>query len=274
MTAPQFGSGIGFLGGGHMARALVGALRRRGVPGATLHVCEPIAERAAGLQQDFGVTLHTQATRCIEAVETLVLAVKPQDLGAALAPLTAVLAHHRPLVISIAAGVPTSRLREWCAGAPVIRAMPNRPAMVGVGATGLYAGRDVAAELRLRAEALLGTAGEVVWLDDEALMDVVTALSGSGPAYFFALAEALARAGEAAGLSPTVSRTLARSTLHGAGALAQTEPGSDLATLRDSVTSKGGTTAAALEAFRQGGLDALVKRAVEAAIRRGRELGE
>lgn len=273
MTAPQFGSGIGFLGGGHMARALVGALRRRGVPGATLHVCEPIAERAAGLQQDFGVTLHTQATRCIEAVETLVLAVKPQDLGAALAPLTTVLAHHHPLVISIAAGVPTSRLRDWCAGAPVVRAMPNRPAMVGVGATGLYAGPEVAAEFRLRAEIVMGAAGEVVWVDDEALMDVITAVSGSGPAYFFALAEALGRAGEAAGLPTTVARALARATLHGAGALAQAEPAVDLATLRDSVTSKGGTTAAALEALRRGDFDKLVQDAIEAAVRRGRELG-
>lgn len=273
MTAPQFGSGIGFLGGGHMARALLGALRRQGVPGGSLHVCEAVAGRAASLRQDFGVVLHEQAARCIEASETLVLAVKPQDLASALAPLTETLASRRPLVISIAAGVPTDRLREWCAGAPVIRAMPNRPAMVGVGAAGLYAGPEVPTELRRRAEALLGAAGEVVWIDDETLMDVVTAVSGSGPAYFFALAEALGRAGEAAGLAPAVARTLARSTLHGAGALAHAELGVDLATLRDSVTSKGGTTAAALEVLRQGGLDALVQDAVEAAVQRGRELG-
>lgn len=273
MTTPQSGSGIGFLGGGHMARALVGALRRRGVAGDALHVCEPVVERAASLQRDFGVTLHEQAAHCIEAIETLVLAVKPQDLAAALVPLSEALGHRRPLVISIAAGVPTSRLRQWCAGAPVIRAMPNRPAMVGVGATGLYAGPEISAELRLKAAALLGAAGEVVWIDDETLMDVVTALSGSGPAYFYALAEALGRAGEAAGLPPAVSRTLARATLHGSGALAQAELTADLATLRESVTSKGGTTAAALEVFRRGNLESLVQDALEAAVRRGRELG-
>ena len=272
MTALQFGSGIGFLGGGHMARALIGSLHRSGVPGTALHVREALAERARGLQQDFGVILHADLADLLAVVDTLVVAVKPQDLAAALMPLSTELAERRPLVISIAAGVPTDRLREWCGGAPIIRAMPNRPATVGAGASGLYAGPEVSATLRQRAQALLGAAGIVVWIEDEALMDVVTALSGSGPAYFFALAEALGRAGETAGLPREVSRLLARATLQGAGALAEAEPAEDLATLRESVTSKGGTTAAALEALRHGGLDSLVQSAVDAAVARGREL--
>lgn len=264
---------VGFLGGGHMARALIGALCRTGTPPFPLHVLEPVSERAERLRADFGVTLHSRMDALVAAIDTLVLAVKPQDLAAALSPVTTLIAARQPLVISIAAGVPTARLRELCGAVPLIRAMPNRPAMVGVGATGLYADAGVSAALRRRAEALLGAAGTVIWIEHEALMDVVTAVSGSGPAYFFALTEALARAGEAAGLPPAVARTLARATLEGAGALAAGSPESELAALRESVTSRGGTTAAALDAFRQGEFDTLVRTAVDAAIRRGRELG-
>ena len=196
-----------------------------------------------------------------------------------LQPLQSTLARRRPLLVSIAAGLTVARLRQAAAptsdpgtGAAlsVVRAMPNRPAMLGLGATGLYAPPEVSAADRARAEALLAAAGTVAWIEDESLMDAVTAVSGSGPAYFFRLAEALAAAGRAQGLPAEIADRLAAATLVGAGALAAADP--DLAALRASVTSRGGTTAAALAQFDADGLDRAVGRAVEAAVQRGREL--
>jgi pyrroline-5-carboxylate reductase len=168
-------------------------------------------------------------------------------------------------------------LRELCgAGAgtalPVVRAMPNRPALLGRGASGLYAPPDIPPEARARAEAVLAAAGMVAWIDSEMLMDAVTAVSGSGPAYFFRLAEALADAGRAQGLPAEVAARLAAATLAGAGAMAAAD--ADLAGLRAAVTSRGGTTAAALTTLEAGGLERLVAEAVESATRRGRELAQ
>lgn len=270
MTALDLGAGLAFLGGGHMARALVAALRRAGVSGSALHVIEPDLQRRDALQSDFGITPHADSDH-LPRLDTLLLAVKPQDLEVALRPLQEWLARHRPLVISVAAGVPIATLARSCAGAPIVRAMPNRAALVGAGATGLFAPADLDPLAQERATAILQTAGIVVTVDDESLMDVVTAVSGSGPAYFFALAEALAKAGEDAGLSAEAAHTLARATLRGAGALAAEN--SSLAALRQAVTSKGGTTAAALETLERLGFDNSVSEAITAAIRRGRELG-
>jgi pyrroline-5-carboxylate reductase len=148
--------------------------------------------------------------------------------------------------------------------------MPNRPALVGAGATGLYAAKSIPEPLRHRAATIVGAAGIVVWVDDEALMDVVTAISGSGPAYFFRLAEALAAAGRSQGLSESAAMQLASATLHGAGAMTTSD--ASLPALRASVTSPGGTTAAALASFERNGLEAMVEAAVAAAVQRGREL--
>jgi pyrroline-5-carboxylate reductase len=268
---------VGFLGGGHMGRALVAALRRRGHPAAQILVGEPGADARGALERDFGVRATADNIEVAAAADILVLAVKPQDMAAALRPLQATLASRRPLVVSIAAGLPVARLRELCgagrtAALPVVRAMPNRPALLGLGASGLYAPPDVPAAARARAEAVLAAAGMVAWIDLETLMDAVTAVSGSGPAYFFRLAEALADAGRAQGLPSEVAARLAAATLAGAGAMAAAD--ADLAGLRAAVTSRGGTTAAALTTLEAGGLERLVAEAVESATRRGRELAQ
>lgn len=271
MTPPELGRGIGFLGGGNMGRALVAALLRSGAERSRIFVAEPHAAAAQSLYSDFGITVVADAREFLERIDTLVLAIKPQDMAAALRPLQSSLERSHPLVISVAAGLAVRQLQRWCGTAvPVVRSMPNRPALDGAGATGLYAPADVDPALRQRAASILGAAGLVVWVDDEALMDVVTAVSGSGPAYFFRFAEALAAAGVAQGLSPVASMQLARATLQGAGRMAA--PGADLAALRSSVTSKGGTTAAALAAFDAQGLEEIVAAGVAAAVRRGREL--
>lgn len=270
---------IGFLGGGHMGRALVAALLRQGVAPDRLIVGEPDPVQRAALAAQFGIAVTEDNAAVAASVDLLVLAVKPQDMTAVLQPLQSTLARRRPLLVSIAAGLTVARLRQAAAptsdpgtGAAlsVVRAMPNRPAMLGLGATGLYAPPEVSAADRARAEALLAAAGTVAWIEDESLMDAVTAVSGSGPAYFFRLAEALAAAGRAQGLPAEIADRLAAATLVGAGALAAADP--DLAALRASVTSRGGTTAAALAQFDADGLDRAVGRAVEAAVQRGREL--
>ena len=268
---PEFGRGIGFVGGGNMGRALLAALLRSGVEPAQLRVAEPQAATALALAADFGIAVTVDAGAFLEDIDVLVLAIKPQDMARVLKPLRATLQRRRPLVISVAAGLGTEQLQRWCGdGVPLVRAMPNRPALDGAGATGLYAADGVDAALRARAAAIMATAGIVVWVEDETLMDVVTAVSGSGPAYFFRFAEALAAAGAAQGLPPAVATQLARATLQGAGAMAS--PHADLAALRQSVTSRGGTTAAALAAFDSAGLERVVTTAVAAAVSRGRQL--
>jgi len=271
MTAPDVGHGLGVLGGGHMGRALVEALLNRGVHPSRVKMAETVASTAKSLTDELRITVVTDGRSLFPGVDTLILAVKPQDMARALQVLRPQLELHRPLVISIAAGLSVAQLQQWCgAGVPIVRAMPNRPALVGAGATGLYASQDVSRSFRDRASAILSAAGLVVWVDDESLMDVVTAVSGSGPAHFFRMAEALAAAGRQHGLPETTALQLARATLQGAGMMATSD--ADLSALRASVTSKGGTTAAALDSFESQGLDAVVEAAVSAAVRRGREL--
>ena len=270
-TPPDIGRGIGFLGGGHMGRALVAALRGAGVDPQRIIVFETQAAARESLQREFGVRVAAEAAAHIASLDILVLAVKPQDMATALRPLQGVLAQHRPLVISVAAGLGTDQLTELCGGPiPLVRAMPNRPALLGAGATGAYADPALEPLQRRRAEAVLATAGCVVWVEDESLMDVVTAVSGSGPAYFFRMAEALTAAGVEQGLPPAAANELAIATLHGAGLMATR--GADLAALRESVTSKGGTTAAALAEFTAQGLEQTVSAAVAAAVSRGRQM--
>jgi len=271
MTAPDLGQGLGVLGGGHMGRAIVEALLKRGVDPSRIKIAETVASTAEALANELGITVVTDSRSLFPGVDTLILAVKPQDMARALQVLRPQLDLHRPLVISIAAGLSVAQLQQWCgAGVPIVRAMPNRPALVGAGAAGLYASPDVARSFRDRAADIIGATGLVVWVDDETLMDVVTAVSGSGPAYFFRLAEVLAAAGRRHGLSEATALQLARATLHGAGLMATS--GTDLSALRASVTSKGGTTEAALDSFESQRLDELVEAAVSAAVRRGREL--
>ncbi len=269
------GSGvIAFIGGGNMARSLIGALIREGTPATSIAVAELNADLRKALVRDFGVVVHDNASAAATGATVLVLAVKPQGMKAVCQELAPLVATARPLLISIAAGIRIAQLRNWFGTElPIVRSMPNTPALIGAGATGLIANTATDAAQRGLAEAILGTAGNTAWIGSEALMDTVTALSGSGPAYFFLLVEALEDAAVAQGMPRDTARALATQTCLGAGRML-VEEGEPPAVLRERVTSPGGTTAAALNAFAAGNLRGLVTEAVAAATARGRELSE
>jgi pyrroline-5-carboxylate reductase len=263
---------IAFLGGGNMAGALIGGLIARGFDAGAIHVVEVNAEARARLAAHYAVHVAAAPGAALRACDTLVLAVKPQDMRAALASLGMDLGGM--LVISIAAGLRLETLSRWMGGhRRIVRCMPNTPALIGKGISGLYAPPDVSGDERARAEQVLGAVGEVVWVDAEALLDPVTALSGSGPAYVFWFIEQLAAAGEKLGLEAQSAQRLALATVRGAAELAAgaEEPP---AVLRERVTSKGGTTEAALKVFADERMGERLARALEAASRRGAELGD
>ncbi|MEJ0006553.1 MAG: pyrroline-5-carboxylate reductase [Steroidobacteraceae bacterium] len=263
---------IAFLGGGNMARALIGGLIGRGQSAAQLSVGEPAAAARELLERDFKVRVSPDNGAAIDGCELLIVAVKPQEAGNVLRPLAPQLHAARPVLVSVAAGIPIASFSSWVGPhVPIVRTMPNRPALIGAGITGMYAASDVTADQRTLAEQVMRAAGTAVWVGRESDLDVVTALSGSGPAYFFLLAELMMQAAIGEGLDPAAARELAVGTLHGAGALAHASDG-DLARLRQEVTSRGGTTEAALEAFAAADLSGIVTEAIHAATRRGREL--
>lgn len=276
-SGPDFSSTstqIAFIGGGNMARCLIGALIGRGTSAAAITVAEPNAASREALARDFDVIVHAHAREAVAGAALVVLAVKPQVLKDVCTELAPGVASGRPTVISIAAGIRIAQLREWLGvDVPIVRAMPNTPALIGAGATGLIASAQTTDAERARAEAILACAGTTVWIEREELMDTVTALSGSGPAYFFLLVEALEDAAVAQGLARETARTLAAQTCLGAGRML-VEDGAAPATLRERVTSPGGTTAAALDGFAAGNLRELVAHAVAAATRRGKELSQ
>jgi pyrroline-5-carboxylate reductase len=263
---------VAIVGGGNMGRALVSGLLRRGMLPEDIRVAEVCAATRALLTRDFAVSATEDARTAIGDAAVIVIALKPQHVAALLAPLGSLLAATRPLVVSIAAGIRIASLQAWCGtGVPVVRAMPNRPAFVGAGVTGLFAGPEVSAAAREAAARVLTAVGDIVWLQNEEALDVVTALSGSGPAYLFLLAEAMMQAAVGLGLEGEAARKLAVGTLYGAGLLAHASDG-DLARLRQDVTSAGGTTEAALAMFAAADLTGTVMQALQAAARRSREL--
>lgn len=263
---------IAFIGAGNMARSLVGGLVARDMPAAAIRVAEPVVELRDAVQRDFDVAVFADGAEAVAGAATWVLAVKPQVLRSVCAALAPLAQASRPLVVSIAAGITAAQLERWLGGdIAIVRCMPNTPALLGAGVTGLYANPQVAAEGRQRAQALLAAVGETVWLDDEAKMDAVTAVSGSGPAYVFLLAEAMQAAAIAEGLPADTARTLVLHTVLGAARML-IEGDADAAELRRRVTSPGGTTQAAIETFEAGGLRELVARAIAAATLRGRQL--
>jgi pyrroline-5-carboxylate reductase len=263
---------IAFIGGGHMTTALVSGLLRHGAAVDSVRVADPVPSQLERLAYEFGVRGSTDNREVVAEADLVVLAVKPQDMAAAARGIAADLAVRRSLVVSVAAGIRLADLGRWLgAGIPMVRAMPNRPALIGAGITALYAGSGITADDRVAVERLMSAAGETVWLEQESQMDAATAISGSGPAYFFLLVEALESAGMEIGLPHETARRLAAATARGAGRMAA-ESGLEPATLREQVTSRGGTTAAALEVFEAGDLRMLVRRAVEAAARRSIEL--
>ncbi len=266
---------IALVGGGNMARALVGGLLGTGQDPALITVADPSADIRAALARDFGVATTADNMAAVAAARVVVLAVKPQIVAQVARALAPGLQAHRPLVISVAAGIRAADLSRWIGSGPsVVRAMPNRPALVGMGATGLYATADVARPQRELAERVLRATGLTVWVPRESDLELVTALSGSGPAYFFRLAQIMAEAGAHMGLDQAVAQQLAAQTLAGAGRLVADQQRPDLARMSAEVASKGGTTEAALRRFAEQGLERVVASAMEAAAQRGRELAD
>jgi pyrroline-5-carboxylate reductase len=264
---------VGFIGGGNMARSLIGGMIQDGYPASAIQVCDPDPAQRERLLQ-FDIQAEADAAAIVDRCECLVLAVKPQVMQSVIAGIREATGRANPLFISIAAGIRVATLEKWLLReAPVVRCMPNTPALIQTGATAMYANPRITAEQRDFAETLLRSVGLTVWLQDESLLDAVTALSGSGPAYIFLVIEAMQAAGIALGLSPEYSRLLSLQTAFGAAkmALEDEEP---VSILRERVTSKGGTTEKALEVFRDGQLPELFLKAMTAACRRSQELAE
>lgn len=262
---------IAFIGGGNMARSLIGGLIRRGTVAADLSVADPNGENRELLTREFGVASYAENRPAAEHAEILVLAVKPQVLPSLRDELRDLLQRRRPLLISIAAGVRLEQLERWFGPLPMVRCMPNTPALIGAGATALYANLRVGPPQRAQAQHVLDAAGITRWVEDEAQLDTVTALSGSGPAYFFALVEAMEDAAVAQGLPRDTARALAAQTCLGAGRMLA-ESGEAPGLLRQRVTSPRGTTQAALESFSADEWHRVIARAIAAATRRSEEL--
>nr|WP_145548774.1 pyrroline-5-carboxylate reductase [Variovorax boronicumulans] len=262
---------IAFIGGGNMASAIIGGLVRQGLPAERVRVVEPFAETRAKLLADHGVQAMEQAGPALADAALVVWAVKPQVFAEAAAPVRA----HATgaLHLSVAAGIRSDSIARWLGTERIVRAMPNTPALVGLGTTGLYARDAVSAADRTQVEQVIATTGAALWVEQEAQLDAVTALSGSGPAYVFYFLEAMVQAGTGMGLSAAQAQQLAIGTFAGAGELARRsdEP---LATLRQRVTSKGGTTHAAITSMQEAGVGPAFERAMRAAEQRARELGD
>jgi len=263
---------IGFIGGGNMAAALIGGLQAS-KPGATRAiVIEPNDTARAGLSQRFGAITHATSHANLSACEAIVLAVKPQQFQEAAQSIAPFVAGR--LLVSVAAGIRCADIARWSGGqAAVVRCMPNTPALIGAGITGLFAGAGVSAAQRELAGTLLGAVGETVWVAEEKLLDAVTAVSGSGPAYVFYFIESLERSGLELGLDATAARRLAIATMLGAARLAE-QSDDPPALLRERVTSKGGTTHAALTSMEADGVADAIRRAVRAAAERAKQMGD
>ncbi len=263
---------LAFIGGGNMAAALISGLLKRGLQRGNCTVSDPSAEQRQRLTRDFGISATADNVLAVQDAEVVVLAVKPQQMRSVALALAPHLQAMRPLLISVAAGIPHAAISGWVGPAiAIVRTMPNRPALNGFGATGLYAPAGVGRAHRDMAESIMRAVSATVWVEHESQMDTVTALSGSGPAYFFLFMEALEAAAHDRGLPLDVAHRLTLETALGAAQMAR-ESADTLATLRQQVTSKGGTTAAALEVLDAAGLRDIVARAVAAADRRSAEL--
>lgn len=260
---------VGFLGGGNMAGAIITGLAKKLDP-ARIHVTDHHPEKLAALAARTGCQTHAALGSWVGECDLFILAVKPQGMKSAVEPLPALL-KQGGAALSIAAGIEAAALKRWLAGYTVLRAMPNTPAMAGVGTTGLWAPADAAPEALDAARFVLSAVGDIVEVADEDGIDLVGAIPGSGPAYVFRFLEALELAGEKRGLPPASAKALALGTVYGAAVLAK-QSGEDFARLREAVTSKGGTTAKALEVFNARGIDEMVDEAVEAALKRTAEM--
>ena len=265
---------LAFIGGGNMAGSLIGGLIADGWPPGRIQVADTDAARTTQLVERFSVIASRDNCEAVANADAVILAVKPQVLHEVAGQIAPAIGRQQPVVISIAAGIRESSLRNWLGeDTAIVRCMPNTPAMVQSGATALYANPRVSEAQRSLAESVLRAVGLALWVDDEVQMDAVTALSGSGPAYFFLFMEALQAAGTELGLPADTARLLTLQTAFGAAKMAL-ESREDAATLRRRVTSPGGTTERAIEVFMQAGIESSVLRALQAAAARSRELAD
>ena len=265
---------IAFIGAGNMAGALIGGLIADGIPAERIVAADPSTEKCQVLAKTAGIRTTQNNQEAAELADILVFAVKPQILKPVAESLTPQIRERQPLVISIAAGIRTESLMAWLGGnCALVRTMPNTPAMLQAGATVLYATPEVSAPQREQAESLMRAVGLTQWIDDEDLMDAVTALSGSGPAYYFLVMEAMESAARVLGLPDRVAHLLTLQTALGAARMAL-ESSDSPQVLRTKVTSPGGTTERAVEVFEDGELRSLIEHAMRAARDRSVELSE
>jgi len=264
---------IGFIGAGNMGRSLIGGLLADEYDPKKIFVANPSTEKLDRLHSTFGVYVTTDNIEVARQVDVLVLAVKPQVVKNVIKELAPILLEHRPLIVSIAAGVRTNNVEGWLAedDFPIVRAMPNTPALLRCGASAMFANAHVTETQRELAESILRAVGVVVWVNDEQQLDVITALSGSGPAYFFLLIESLVDAAKQLGLSDEVASLLTRQTALGAARMAL-ESSQSAEELRENVTSPGGTTERAMQTLSEGKFRELMYNAVDNAAKRADEL--
>jgi len=257
-----------------MAAALIAGLVKHNLGSTHILVAEPSDSRRNELAKQFSVDTTAHNCDAVQHADIVVLAVKPQIIPKVCSELSRYLLQNAPVIVSVAAGIPTSLLTQLLGThVPIIRTMPNTPAEIGCGATGLYAINSVTAAQKKSAEAIMNSVGIAVWVDDEALMDAITAVSGSGPAYFFQVIEAMEKAAVELGLSAKTARALTLQTAYGATKMALESPES-AEVLRQRVTSPGGTTAAALNVLHNGNINNLFQQALTAAQHRAKELAE
>jgi pyrroline-5-carboxylate reductase len=262
---------IAFIGGGNMASAIIGGLIRQGLAPSQIEVVEPWDEARTRLQTQFSITAQPEASAALARCGLVVWAVKPQTFKEAAAPVRAHAA--QALHLSVAAGIRSDSIAQWLGSERIVRSMPNTPALVGKGMTALYPRPAVSADDKAMVERVIATTGESLWVDTEEQLDAVTALSGSGPAYVFFFLEAMTAAGMEMGLSREQAHRLSVGTFVGASELARaSDEAPDV--LRQRVTSKGGTTYAAITSMQHDGVNALFIKALHAARQRAKELGD
>jgi pyrroline-5-carboxylate reductase len=262
---------LAFIGGGNMASALIQGVLQSGTPSERIHVQEPHEAARASLKKRFGVHVWAQSGSFLHQCDTIVWAIKPQVFKQAAQEVLPFC--QNPLHLSVAAGIVSSSIAHWLQSQRVVRSMPNTPALIGKGQTGLFAQSGVSEDDRLRVQSIMASTGEYLWVQDEAHLNAVTALSGSGPAYVFYFIEALCRAGQSMGLTPNQAKQLAIGTFEGASALCK-QAEEPVNVLRERVTSKGGTTQAALETLERLQVGDHIEQAVFAACHRAQTLGE
>lgn len=265
---------IGFIGAGNMALSLIKGLIASGYPKDKIFAADPNNEKCTSISQSLGIQCYTSNTDTVQESDIVVLAVKPQQLQDVCEDIKPTVQSQQPLIISVAAGVRSTDINQWLGNhSSIVRCMPNTPAMIQSGATGLFANERVNDEQKTQAENILRAVGITVWVNSDADLDTVTAVSGSGPAYYFLFMEAMQTAAENMGLSPQAAKLLTVQTAFGAAKMAL-ESSDDCQTLRQKVTSPNGTTEKAIQSFETGHLDELVEKAMIAALKRAQTLAD